>query len=228
MANHRATEDAMPVLRIATAGAALLLLTAGSAIAQPTSPATGKPITLLNILTLPDKTKIKPHSHRLVASTWKTHVAAVHQRPRHLAAVAMAATARPDVWPSPEPIEATRVAAADSEQQGTANVAEAAPNELVVGGRAIQVVSPDDANEIDLAADTAEVPPTKGPRGDFAYGVRAVEPSAETAVAAPAKAPNPVGTSAWVAQLLAAVGGAMAAASVAWFLIGSAPQRRYD
>jgi len=118
----------MPVLRIATAGAALLLLTAGSAVAQPTSPATGKPITLLNILTIPDKTKIKPHSHRLVASTWKTHAVAAHQRPRHLAAVATAATARPDVWPSPEPIEATRVAAADSEQQGTANVAEAAPN----------------------------------------------------------------------------------------------------
>ena len=78
----------MPVLRIATAGAALLLLTAGSAVAQPTSPATGKPITLLNILTIPDKTKIKPHSHRLVASTWKTHAVAAHQRPRHLAAVA--------------------------------------------------------------------------------------------------------------------------------------------
>jgi hypothetical protein len=43
-----------------------------------------------------------------------------------------------------------------------------------------------------------------------------------------ARGPSPAGTSAWVAQLLAAIGGAMAAASVAWFLIGSAPQRTYD
>src|SRR5262249_21129903 len=117
MANHRATEDAMPVLRIASAGAALLLLTAGSAIAQPTSAATGKPISLLKILTLPAKTKKNPHAQGLVASPWKPHVAGVHQRPRPLAAVATAATTRPDVWPVPKPIEATRVAAADSEQQ---------------------------------------------------------------------------------------------------------------
>jgi hypothetical protein len=48
----------MPALRVATAGAALVLLTAGSTVAQPTAPATGKPISLLKILSLPDKTKI--------------------------------------------------------------------------------------------------------------------------------------------------------------------------
>jgi len=55
----------MPALRIATAGAALVLLTAGSTVAQPTAPATGKPISLLKIFSLPDKTKNKPHNHRL-------------------------------------------------------------------------------------------------------------------------------------------------------------------
>ncbi len=221
----------MPALRIATAGAALVLLTAGSTVAQPTGPATGKPISLLKILALPDKTKIKPHGHRVGTPTWKTHVAAVHQRPTHLAAVATAAATPADIWPAAEPIAATRVAAAESKQQGAATTAETAPNELVVGGQAVQVVSPDDANEIDLAADIPEVPPSKGPRSDFAEEVRALEPAAETAIAAvtaQARDAGPASTSAWVAQLLAAVGGAMAAASVAWFLIGSAPQRSYD
>ena len=144
----------MPALRIATAGAALVLLTAGSTVAQPTAPATGKPISLLKIFSLPDKTKNKPHNHRLGTPTWKTHVAAMHQRPWHLAAVATAATTRADVWPAAEPIATARLAAAETERLGPANTAESAPNELVVGGQAIQVVSPDDANEIDLAADT--------------------------------------------------------------------------
>ena len=223
----------MPAFRIATAGAALVLLTAGSTVAQPTAPATGKPISLLKIFSLPDKTKIKPHNHRLGTPAWKTHVAAAHQKPGHLAAVAAAATTREDTSPAAELIATARVAAAESERQGPATTAESAPNELVVGGQAIQVVSPDDANEIDLAADTPEVAPSKapskGPRSDFAEGVRAAEPAARAAVSAQTHdADAAVGRSAWVAQLLAAIGGAMAAASVAWFLIGSAPQRTYD
>ena len=218
----------MPALRIATAGAALVLLTAGSTVAQPTAPATGKPISLLKIFSLPDKTKNKPHNHRLGTPTWKTHVAAMHQRPWHLAAVATAATTRADVWPAAEPIATARLAAAETERLGPANTAESAPNELVVGGQAIQVVSPDDANEIDLAADTPEVPPSKRPRSDLTEWLPAAKTSAEPAVTVRAHDADPASTSAWVAQVLAAVGGAMAAASVAWFLIGSAPQRGYD
>jgi hypothetical protein len=216
----------MPALRIATAGAALVLLTAGSTVAQPTAPATGKPISLLKIFSLPDKTKNKPHNHRLGTPTWETHVAAMHQRPWHLAAVATAATTRADVWPAAEPIATARLAAAETERLGPAT--ESAPNELVVGGQAIQVVSPDGANEIDLAADTPEVPPSKRPRSDLTEWLPAAKTSAAPAVTVRAHDADPASTSAWVAQLLAAVGGAMAAASVAWFLIGSAPERGYD
>ena len=159
--------------------------------------------------------------------TWKTHVAAMHQRPWHLAAVATAATTRADVWPAAEPIATARLAAAETERLGPANTAESAPNELVVGGQAIQVVSPDDANEIDLAADTPEVPPSKRPRSDLTEWLPAAKTSAEPAVTVRAHDADPASTSA-CAQLLAAGGGAMAAASVAWFLIGSAPQRGYD
>ena len=36
-----------------------------------------------------------------------------------------------------------------------------------------------------------------------------------------------VGSTSWIMQVLAALGGAVAAGSVAWFLIGSTPQRTY-
>jgi len=208
----------MPALRIATAGAALLVLTAGSTIAQPTGTATSKPISILKILAPSDNLKIKPHGHRLGMPTWRTHAFAAHQKTRHLLAVA---PAQADIWADPEAARATQVASDEPEQQGAAVAAESAPSALLVGGRAVRVVSPDDANEIDLAADAPEVAASKGPRTDIA----AAQPPETVAVA---RAPSPAGTSAWVAQLLAAIGGAMAAASVAWFLIGSAPQRTYD
>jgi len=181
----------------------------------------------LKILAPSDNGKIKPHGHRLGMPTWRTHAAA-HQKTRHLLAVVPAAAAQADIWATPEAATATQVASDEPEQQGAA-AAEAAPTALVIGGRAVRVVSPDDANEIDLAADAPEVAASKGSRSDIAAAQR---PEAETVAVAQAVAqarePNPAGTSTWVAQLLAAIGGAMAAASVAWFLIGSAPQRTCD
>src|SRR6476660_3188244 len=116
-ANHRATEDAMPALRIATAGAALLVLTAGSTIAQPTGTATSKPISILKILAPSDNGKIKPHGHRLGMPTWRTHAAA-HQKTRHLLAVVPAEAAQADIWATPEAATATQVASDEPEQQG--------------------------------------------------------------------------------------------------------------
>jgi len=213
----------MPALRIATAFAALLVLTAGSTTAQPTG-TTSKPISILKILAPSDNAKIKPRGHRLGMATWRTHAVAAHQKTRHLLAVAPAAEAQADIWADPEATRATQVASDEPEQQGAA-AAESAPSALLVGGRAVRVVSPDDANEIDLAADAPEVAASKGPRSDIAA---AQPPEAETGAVVQAREPSAAGTSAWVAQLLAAIGGAMAAASVAWFLIGSAPQRTYD
>jgi hypothetical protein len=179
----------------------------------------------LKILAPSDNAKIKPHGHRLGMPTWRTHAFAAHQKTRHLLAVAPAAAVQADIWADPEAASATQVASDEPEQQGAAVAAESAPSALLVGGRAVRVVSPDDANEIDLAADAPEVAANKGPRSDLAA---AQPPEAEPVAVAQAREPSAASTSAWVAQLLAAIGGAMAAASVAWFLIGSAPQRTYD
>ena len=39
--------------------------------------------------------------------------------------------------------------------------------------------------------------------------------------------PNEVGSTSWILQVLAALGGAVTAGTVAWFLIGGTPQRTY-
>jgi hypothetical protein len=168
--------------------------------------------------------------------------------------------------------------------------AQAANTELMIGGQAVQVRSPDEANELDLAANTPSLPASPPPstssgsaqlynlaatnpptaHSTAATGIDALAPptappaaagnaalaatptaptapaaaepafaAAQTAsaaqVAAAAEADsaktevsqskNPVGSTSWLMQVMAALGGAVAAGSAAWFLIGSASPR---
>jgi hypothetical protein len=88
------------------------------------------------------------------------------------------------------------------------------------------VAAPEAVNDIDLAADK-KVEKTDdaaaaavAPNSD----VPQAKPAVQAMVATPAHT-NPIGSPSWIAQVLAAFGGAVAAGSVAWFLIGSTPQR---
>ena len=88
----------------------------------------------------------------------------------------------------------------------------------------MHVVSPDDANEIDRAADAQIIPSVAATQS----AVAPAAPAADTATIALAHEPTSnVGTASWIAQILAALGGAVAAGAAAWFLMGSAPQRTY-
>jgi hypothetical protein len=158
-----------------------------------------------------------------------------------------------------------------------------AGGELVVGGQAVQVRSPDEANELDLAANMASPPPPNAPATtparttatpsaraplydlaptappaaaieapptgavvsaliDSAAAAPINTPAPAVAVAAPAGNPamgaqadvvkasglepkSPVGSASWMMQVMAALGGAIAAGTAAWFLIGSASPR---
>ena len=134
-----------------------------------------------------------------------------------------------------------------------ANTAAASPkNELVVGGQTVKVHSPEETNELDLAANepsaTASDPaaePSLSGGGAPLYNLAATAPPAEgdaavsggtapAAIAAPAVPPTPpdaarpksaIGSTLWFMQIMAALGGAAAAGSAAWFLIGSASPR---
>ena len=157
--------------------------------------------------------------------------------------------------------------------------------DFMVEGQAVQVRSPDEANELDLAANTASPPPPKAPAAapasaaaapsakaplyDLAQSNPPAPPAASetpstdavvsafvgTAAAAPISPPapavaatvpagntamlaepdfvkasdpqpkSPVGSASWMMQVMAALGGAIAAGTAAWFLIGRASPR---
>jgi hypothetical protein len=125
---------------------------------------------------------------------------------------------------------------------------------VVVGGQTVQVATADQVNEMDLAADNSPriTQPTTQPtiqptesteppsdRSDLAAAADAMAKAmpASQAVSTPAPAAasqtasdqnaSTVGSASWIAQALAALGGAIAAGTVAWFLIGAGPVRTY-
>lgn len=223
------------------AAGTIFLAAAGSATAQTaTEPAPGKPIPLLQILEKPApakshvKTAAKPH---------KKFAARHHTTGKHATAAADASAPAPAPSPAPPaPAPTGTEAASDSiwpavNASSLANAGTGAPTPdaapassdppvgaLVVDGQTVKIASPDEVNELDLAADNATATPDAALKNDFAQ----VATPNHAAVGAPAKKPaNAVGSATWVAQVLAALGGAIAAGSAAWFLIGSTPQRTY-
>jgi hypothetical protein len=222
-------------IRILTAIAALSIMTVGGAAAQAeTNTVPGNPIPLLKILAKPDKTKTGIHGKRVGKRMGKTHMAA-KTRVLHRSARARPAAPTPaDDDAVPTNVAAVPSAAppapptAASPPSAVASFAEPMPNELVVGGRTVQVTAPDDVNQIDEAADPQRVAASAATAaGRLSDGAEA-EPASETATVARAQPErSPVGSASWIMQILAALGGAFAAGSAAWFLIGSAPQRTY-
>jgi hypothetical protein len=131
------------------------------------------------------------------------------------------------------PVQQTPVVPTPAVPQIVPPVSAGTPNELVVDGQTIQVASADQANEIDLAANDA------GVASDASLGAASARPavpteppeaaaSSKTTRIAFAQTPRAeVGSTSWLLQVLAALGGAVAAGVVAWFLMGSSPQRMY-
>lgn len=151
----------------------------------------------------------------------------------------------------------TNVAAADPSSSPVPSPSEPVMGPLVVGNQMVDVASQSDVNAMDLAADatanaSANASPGNGKPND---AVATAAPSDKTAAigataaatvaavsnavsktdsvkAAPASQPeaaaaSSIGSPGWIAQVMAAAAGAVAAGSLAWFLIGSAPQRTY-
>jgi len=228
-------EDAMLSIRIIAAGALVSVMMVGGALAQTTTNSgAGKPIQLLQVPTQPDKTKVKSHAKRTIKiktaakRTGKRRSLTAKEKPIHVAravkAAAPAATPA-DAWPDVTPVTApANVVSAEPAPQPAPAATESTPSELVVGGQTVHVVSPDDANEIDRAADAQNAPSAAATQSTVA----AAEPTSDTVTVARAHdETSHVGSASWIAQVLAALGGAVAAGSAAWFLMGSAPQRTY-
>jgi hypothetical protein len=233
-------------LRILTTGAlfsAALLMAIDGAAAQTAADAKpGQPIQLLQKVFMRPakeasethlKTHPKTHHAMLTRHAAKVHATLARRKPiRQIAAAPVAPAAsnasETPVWPAVPPTPPTD-AAASTPQPAPAIVA-VAPSELVVAGQTVRVASPNDVNEIDLAANDADgrtngaTPPTATTTemSDIAQP----KSDAITALTVQPRG-SEVGSTSWILQVMAALGGAAAAGSVAWFLIGSTPQRMY-
>lgn len=243
-------------IRIAAAGAAVLLFAGAAITGAPaqtaTSQPTGKPLQLLKIVEQPSKTKAKPHA-MLAAKPAGKHaikVAAKRKNRTHIAQagrkrpalpIQTASAVKPDpVWPEAQTTPPTEVAAATPAPPPAALPTAPAPAEVAVARQTVQIAAPDEVNEIDLAASDAATQKNDAAPATATAAISSpreiteptsksdsIRPNFATAEAATPLKTNTVGSTSWILQVLAALGGAVTAGSLAWFLIGGTPQRTY-
>lgn len=238
----------MSPIRIVTASAfiSIILFVSGSATGTAAAQnaadgVSGKPLQLTKIAGQPQQAK-KPHARSLAKSSAKSRLAA-KSRAKTPSTVAEAAdqpapaltaeqVSSATIWPAANALPPT--SSTGSEPAPAWPATAQAATELVVAGQSVQVVPPDKVNELDLAA-KAEAAMTGDalPEGEPAtvsleHDMDGLEPKADSLTSASAQQPtNELGSTSWILQVLAALGGAATAASLAWFLIGSTPQRMY-
>ncbi|HUC51833.1 MAG TPA: hypothetical protein VMA30_20800 [Xanthobacteraceae bacterium] len=173
------------------------------------------------------------------------------------ASVAVAASATPENSASaapPAPVDNAQTAESDQAHQDNAP----SPSAVVIDGETVVIAAADQINALDLAAEISPPTASALPRGDRADGggidASGTSPAAFVARApvateqyADAEAIGPqdanmqtddqnaeaqnssaIGGDTRVAQLLAALSGAITAGVIAWFLIGAGPMRTHS
>ncbi len=220
----------------------------GGAMAQTAANgAPGQPIQLLPIAQqgkAAAKSAAKPVDKSSVKSRvalrrkTKAHVSVAAARARHHAAPQVA-----DADPASRSAAPTAPAAAapadDPASAAAASRPEAGPPEPIPAGapiaanHATQVTAPRAAKESDLVAPDAGValnaasPTAVAAAAPSMREVADVTPKSDSADAAGAPRQSEVGSVSWILQVLAALGGAVTAGAVAWFLIGRSPHQTY-
>ncbi len=244
-------------LRAVTTGAVVLFVSGAAingAIAQTaTADTPGKPLQLLRIVEAPARPKAVAHT-RIHAALHRT-VAARSLRRHTVVAEAKAEQSTPtaqDAVPMVSADDADTTAPASFAAAEPAAPSPGAPvmGPLVIGDQPVEIASQNDVNALDLAADKAadapaNAPPVNSTPNDAAPSYKMAAMSAPAAavvsdtasksdsIKASLTAPAPeatqtaVGSPGWIAQVMAALAGAVAAGTIAWFLIGAAPQRTY-
>ncbi len=233
---------------------AVALALSGAQAQTATSEQAGKPLALLAGLRPPHehhaktahaarkKTAAKKSRHARVAAAHARHSSTRKTAKNELREPAVTASAfaeeppaqaAPDApptrdWSAVNSAPAANSAAATASDTTVAPPPENTPpnvdagsNPTAVKVETVKITAPDQADAHDPIADHA-VPAAATPGG---YSADA-SPQ-QTALAAPMhRDESAVGSASWIAQVLAALGGAIAAGAVAWFLIGAGPVRR--
>lgn len=189
-------------------------------VEKPTKPAEVKRRIAKKTVAKHHKMFAAVHSHAV--NSHRVAEAASAPAPAPAAAQPTPAAPQPSMWPAvnaatPGSI-AVPVPAAAAENVKTEQVVSDAPDAIVTDGKVAQAAPPPEANPPELAADPHPAAAEPAPANTTAAApvVRAM-----MATAAPAESDvkNPVGSASWLLQVLAALGGALAAGAVAWFLI---------
>ena len=125
------------------------------------------------------------------------------------------------------PAAKKRASTKPAAKESTLN-AQVTPNELMVDGETVRVSSPDDANDLDMAAnEKGAAASDASPAAATVVTAAGTETIAladksNSGAAAFAAAPSSgIGTMSWLLRVIAALSGAVAIGSIAWFLIGS-------
>jgi hypothetical protein len=192
------TEDAMPGNRVIASAAIGCLfvcgLFGGLGVAQTTSTEpVGKPMQLVHA----GKSETKPTDGFAAKHSSKAHPAAK----RH-------ASIKP--------------ASKENASNGVPQVT-APPSKLVIDGKAVRVASPDHADDIDLATDAQGAPSPAAATIVTAASTETIAPADESNSGAAALSQTPsssIGSMSWLLWIIAALSGAVATGSLAWFLIG--------
>jgi hypothetical protein len=217
------------------------VLVADQAVAQTagTQPV-GKPIELLQFMH-PGNAASKPHANSVAENRSKSHLAAKdpastkrashesrsNEAPRATAMVVSNAAARGPSAPTSETAKppVTQAIAVPTMRPGLAT-----SSKIAIDHQTALVVSPDDVNEIDLAASEQGAPAS-----DVLLAAATAVKETNTETAAPADRADSgaaivsqtpsvnVGGASWLLQVMAALGIAVVTGVVAWFLVGSAP-----
>jgi len=108
----------------------------------------------------------------------------------------------------------------------TEAVVDTDPNEIVGNDQKVQTAVPAAPPHAVKIAASEPPPAAKPPQAAASAPSAAPTPVVHAMVARPT-ASSPVGSASWIAHVLAALGGALTAGVVAWFLIRPAPERTY-
>jgi len=205
-------------IRIVTAGAVLAFAVSAAAAQDNDSP--GQPVSLLKLLTHASEAKTAPQA-KLEAKRVSTRPIRMAKHFHHHATRIAAETENPastsesapiaEQTPTPEPTSWSAQAAID-----------AAPPSIWPAGNAATF-----AGVLDTEPQVASAEPSSSSDQNAATSNAVADPQPDPAVAAALEDTSNDNRDAWFEEILATLSGALAAGTVAWFLFGAAPRRRY-
>jgi hypothetical protein len=205
-------------IRIVTAGAVLAFAVSAAAAQDNDSP--GQPVSLLKLLTHASEAKTAPQA-KLEAKRVSTRPIRTAKHFHHHATRIAAETENPastsesapiaEQTPTPEPTSWSAQAAID-----------AAPPSIWPAGNAATF-----AGVLDTEPQVASAEPSSSSDQNAATSNAVADPQPDPAVAAALEDTSNDNRDAWSEEILATLSGALAAGTVAWFLFGAAPRRRY-